>query len=137
MIRPLALLIALAPLAGRAAAQDWALDGIDPVAYSTAGSAVPGRADIVTLWRGKAWHFASPDNRDRFEANPRAYTPELGGLCVVALAEGRAEPGNPRYFAVIGQRTYLLRSEAARRRLLTDPAPVLERARAAWARLQH
>ena len=116
-------------------AQDWALEGIDSVAYSQSGKAVPGRSDIVTHWRGRAWHFATEANRAAFEANPRAYAPGLGGLCVVALAEGRAEPGNPRYFVVIGQRTYLLRSEHARERLRQEPQKLLMQAKAHWTRL--
>ncbi|WP_245155607.1 YHS domain-containing (seleno)protein [Paracoccus ravus] len=127
------LLILAAP--GLAVAQDWALDGIDPVAYGQADAAVPGRSDIVTLWRGKVWHFSSERNRDTFEANPRSFAPGFGGLCVEALSEGRREPGNPRLFAIIGQRTYLVRSEAAQRRLLADPKGVLMRAKARWLRL--
>lgn len=122
-------------LPGLAQAQDWALEGIDPVSYATEERAVPGRGDIVTMWDGMAWHFATEANRESFEANPRAFAPGLEGLCVVALAEGRSEPGNPRYFAVIGQRTYLVRSERAREKLLNDPKTVLMEAKATWARM--
>lgn len=132
-IATLALILALPALG--AFGQDWALDGMDPVAYGSEGAAVPGRPDIVTLWRGQSWHFATEQNRASFEADPKAYAPALGGLCVVALSEGRSEPGNPRYFAVIGKRTYLMRSEAARARFMADPQQILQRARATWARL--
>ncbi|HWL58476.1 MAG TPA: YHS domain-containing (seleno)protein [Paracoccus sp. (in: a-proteobacteria)] len=135
MIRLAALLVSLSMPASGAMAQDWALDGMDPVSYGRDNAAVPGRSDIVTLWRGKSWHFANEDNRTLFEANPRAFAPGLNGLCVVALSEGRSEPGNPRHFVIIGHRTYLLRSEAARRRLLADPQHVLMQAKAVWARL--
>ncbi|WP_017999847.1 YHS domain-containing (seleno)protein [Paracoccus sp. N5] len=131
LLTSLLLLLPVSP----ALAQNWALDGMDPVSYGTDNAAVPGRSDLVTLWRGKAWHFASEQNRNLFEANPGAYAPGLGGLCVVALSEGRSEPGNPRYFVVIGQRTYFLRSERARARLLADPQQVLMRAKAFWARM--
>lgn len=135
MIRLITAVLTLCLTAPIARAQDWALDGMDPVSYGTENAAIPGRSDIVTFWRGKAWHFASESNRNLFEANPRAYAPGLGGLCVVALSEGRSEPGNPRYFVVIGQRTYLLRSEQARRRILADPQRILMRAKAVWTRL--
>lgn len=125
--------LALLPLA--ATAQDWALQGIDPVSYAADGKAVPGRSDIVTLWRGEAWHFATEENRSEFEANPRAYAPGLDGLCVVALAEGRSEPGNPRYFVVIGQRTYFVRSERAREALVRNPQKLLMEAKAHWTQM--
>ncbi|WP_199261086.1 YHS domain-containing (seleno)protein [Paracoccus binzhouensis] len=135
MIRPLLASLLLSLPVPAAVAQDWALDGMDPVSYGTENAAVPGRSDLVTLWRGKAWHFASERNRNLFEANPGAYAPGLGGLCVVALSEGRSEPGNPRYFVVIGQRTYFLRTEQARQRLLADPQHILMRAKAFWTRM--
>lgn len=135
MIRPILASLMLALPVSAALAQDWALDGMDPVSYGTENAAVPGRTDLVTVWRGQAWHFASEQNRNLFEANPKAYAPGLGGLCVLALSEGRSEPGNPRYFVVIGQRTYFLRSERARERLLADPQQILMRAKAVWARM--
>lgn len=120
----------LSPLT--AAAQDWALDGMDPVAYRAKGEAVPGQGNIVTHWHGMAWHFSSEENRASFEADPRAYAPALDGNCVVALAEGRAERGDPRFFVIIGQRTYLTRSAAARERLRRDPKQYLGAAQAAY-----
>lgn len=135
MIRIAALALALLVPAHGALAQDWALDGMDPVAYGSEGAAVPGRSDIVTMWRGEAWHFATEQNRNTFEANPKAYAPALDGLCVVALSEGRPEPGNPRFFVVIEKRTYLMRSEQARERFLADPKQIMQRAKATWKRL--
>lgn len=130
-------LAAFCLFASPALAQDWALDGMDPVSYAVAGAAVPGRADLVTHWRGKAWHFVSEDHRSQFEANPKAYAPGMDGLCIVALSEGRPEPGNPRHFVVVGKRTYFVRSEAARAKFLADPQRVLTQAQANWARSGH
>lgn len=125
--------LCLAPLGAHA--QDWALEGIDPVAYARSGEAVPGRSDLVTMWHGLAWHFANEENRAAFESNPREFAPGLSGLCVVALSEGRAEPGNPRHFVVIGERTYLVRTEQARQRLANEPKKILMSAKATWARM--
>lgn len=118
-----------------ALAQDWALDGMDPVAYQHDGAARAGRQDIVTLWHGKSWHFVSEESRASFEADPHAYAPGLGGRCVVALSEGRAEPGNPRYFVVIHNRTYLTQSAAARSRLLDNPNAILRAAETAFSKM--
>ena len=129
MIRlPLAALT-LALAAPLAQAQDGALDGIDPVAYSAESAAVPGRADLVTLWRGKAWHFASEQNRTTFEANPKAYAPGLDGLCAVALSEGILEEGEPavkRYkeFLSMGGSAYPLDELRHAGVDLATPAPV-------------
>lgn len=116
-------------------AQDWALGGYDPVAYVTRDQAMPGQGDISTTWRGKQYHFASEENRALFEANPRAYTPGFDGLCVVALSEGRAEPGDPRLFVMIGQRVYLVGSEARRQELIANPRDLLMKAKTMWLKL--
>lgn len=126
--------LALTPMAG---AEDWALDGYDPVLLRREGRAVAGSSAIYTHWRGQVWHFASEDSRASFEANPRLYAPGFDGLCPIALEEGRPNPGNPHYVVIIGERVYLTRSEAARNRLLADPRSVLMAAKASWLRLAH
>ncbi|TGN68053.1 YHS domain-containing protein [Paracoccus liaowanqingii] len=129
-MRPLcfALLLTLTP-ALPAAAQDWAVGGFDPVGYAASGRALPGRSDIATMWKGQVWHFASEENRARFEADPRAYAPALDGMCPISVIEGRPQPGDPRHFAVVAGRLYLLRSNAAERQLQQDPRGITEQAR--------
>ena len=122
------------PLA--AVAQEWALGGYDPVTYVTRNAAVPGEGDISTTWRGKQYHFASEENRALFEANPRAYTPGFDGYCVVALSEGRSEPGDPREFVTIGQRVYLVGSAARKQELLAHPRELLMKAKNMWVKLR-
>lgn len=127
----LSLLLSLPPVLP-AAAQDWAVGGFDPVGYAQAGRALPGRSDIATMWRGQVWHFASEENRARFEADPRSYAPAIGGMCPVSVVDGRPRPGDPRHFAVVGGRLYLLESGAAERRLMQDPAGITQAARQMW-----
>ncbi|NHF73890.1 YHS domain-containing (seleno)protein [Paracoccus xiamenensis] len=117
-------------------AESWALGGFDPVAYVTQERAVPGRGDIVTTWRGREYHFETEANRALFEANPRAYTPGFDGLCVVALSEGRSEPGDPRQFVTIGQRVYFVGSEGRRRELLSHPRDMLMQAKGMFLKLR-
>lgn len=119
-----------------AAAQDWALGGYDAVGYSRSGQALPGRPDISTMWKGKVWHFATEDNRARFEADPRSYAPEFDGLCPVALARGLREPGDPQHFAIIGNHLYLLRSTENERVLMKAPREILTKAKQVWAGLR-
>ncbi|MDM7457917.1 MAG: YHS domain-containing (seleno)protein, partial [Paracoccus sp. (in: a-proteobacteria)] len=120
-------------LAAPAAAQNWALGGHDPVGTVQTGEAVPGRGDIATMWRGEVWHFATEENRARFEADPRAFAPAFGGLCPVALARGEKRPGDPRHFVVISGVLYLLQGGAAMQELRRDPAGILDKARQVWA----
>ncbi len=132
--RLIAILILLAP-SGVATAQDWALEGFDPVGYREQGRALPGRSDIATMWKGRVWHFASEENRARFEADPRAFAPGLNGFCPVALSEGREEPGDPQHFVIVGQRVYFLNSDADQRKFLAEPRDILMQAKRIWASL--
>lgn len=117
-------------------ADPWGLEGMDPVATRD-GDPQMGLPDLSTHWHGQIWHFATEENRLIFEGNPRAFAPGLDGLCVVALSEGRSEPGDPRFAVVIGQRIYLTRSDAAQQRLLKDPRHILMRAREVWLDMPH
>ena len=135
-MRHLILTLALSLSALPAAAQNWALGGFDPVSYASDGRAVPGRSDISTMWQGQLWHFVSEENRARFEADPRAFQPAFEGSCVVSLAEGRREPGDPRYFARVGGTLYLTRSGQAQQELAQDPRGIIDRATTNWARLK-
>ncbi|AUH35383.1 hypothetical protein CUV01_11190 [Paracoccus tegillarcae] len=127
------LLSPLSPIASAAVAQDWALGGFDPVGYQAEGRAVPGRNDISTTWKGMVWHFATVENRARFEADPRSFSPGLGGFCPVAMAHGRREAGDPRHFVIVGNRVYLLRNGSDQRRFMQDPRAILMEARKVWA----
>ena len=57
-----------------------AIKGYDPVAYFTEGRPVKGTAEFEYEWQDAKWRFASPDNRDKFVANPQAYAPQYGGF---------------------------------------------------------
>ena len=171
----LSLMLTLAP-ALPVMAQDWAIDGFDAVGFLESGRPIPGRGDISTLWKGKVWHFATEENRNRFEADPRSFAPAFGradaarstrcspaptsscratgraqspamallpgrsrsfapafgGLCPVALSEGRRVAGDPHHFVIIENRLYLVGSNRAVRKLQQAPREVLSRARERW-----
>lgn len=127
----LSLILTSAPVLP-ALAQDWAMDGFDAVGFLESGRPVPGRGDISTLWKGQVWHFATEENRSRFEADPRSFAPAFDGLCPVALSEGRQVPGDPRHFMVIGDRLYLVGSSRAARKLQQAPRDILARAHESW-----
>ena len=117
-----------------AAAQDWAIDGFDAVGFVESGRPVPGRGDISTQWKGQVWHFATEEIRSRFESDPRSFAPAFGGLCPVALAEGRRVQGDPHHFMIIGNRLYLVGSSRAANKLQQQPGDILARAQERWKR---
>lgn len=51
---------------------------IDPVS----GSAVPIAGAITSVYQGKAYYFASKENRDRFEAAPQDFADKVQGVPV-------------------------------------------------------
>lgn len=49
---------------------------IDPVS----GSAIPTAGAITSVYQGKAYYFASRENRERFEATPQDYAAKVQGV---------------------------------------------------------
>ncbi|MEK0162883.1 MULTISPECIES: YHS domain-containing (seleno)protein [unclassified Phaeobacter] len=104
-----------------------AVGGHDVVAFFQDGAAIPGQQDHAILWRGAIWRFASSQNQEEFERNPRAFAPRFGGYCAYALSQGYLAPGNPTLWVIADGRLYLLNNpsalaawEAERLRLIAD-----------------
>jgi YHS domain-containing protein len=107
--------------------------GFDVVAYFTHGSPVPGRPSHRILWKGVVWQFDTEANRERFEADPRAYAPRFGGYCTVAMSRNRLADVDPeRGWLIHEGRLYLTHNAQARDLLARDPGAVLTHARANW-----
>jgi YHS domain-containing protein len=84
-----------------------ALDGHDPVAYFTAGSAVKGSPDLKAEYQGSSFHFASEANRDAFKADPARYAPQYGGFCAFGMARGYKAKTDPAAFTIVDGKLYL------------------------------
>ena len=85
-----------------------ALRGYDPVAYFTDKSPTKGSAEHSLEWRGATWHFASAENRDKFDEDPEKYTPQYGGYCAWAVAvKGQAYAIDPTAWRVVNDKLYL------------------------------
>ncbi|WP_320823043.1 YHS domain-containing (seleno)protein [Reinekea sp.] len=70
-----------------------AIGGQDTVAYFSpasrqSGQSVEGDKSFASQWLGAIWYFANAADRDKFAANPAAYTPEFNGHCANALSLG-------------------------------------------------
>ncbi|WP_146344853.1 YHS domain-containing (seleno)protein [Falsiphaeobacter marinintestinus] len=97
-----------------------AIGGYDTVAYFTTGAAVPGTPEIVVMWKGVVWQFASQSHRDAFEANPRAYAPQYGGYCAFAVSQGYTVGTDPEIWRIIDGKLYLIHNASVLSRWLTD-----------------
>ncbi len=114
----------------------FAVGGYDPVAYFTARRAVKGSPEIVLEYLGVTWRFASEENRTRFQGNPQRFMPQYGGFCAWAAADGKAAPGNPRFWRIVDGRLYLNYDRATQEKWDRDPAGFIARADRHWRSTQ-
>ncbi|WP_298933269.1 YHS domain-containing (seleno)protein [uncultured Ruegeria sp.] len=87
-----------------------AMAGYDPVSYFENEVPVLGEPEIAVMWKGAEWHFASPEHREMFESNPRAFAPQFGGYCSYAVAHGVLKSTDPNAWQVVDGRLYLTHS---------------------------
>lgn len=144
MSRPILLLICLVALCTPSSAVDevfatdqGAIRGYDPVAYFTAGEAVKGDPAHAMEWNGATWHFASAENRARFEAEPAAYAPRFGGYCAYGTSQGYKVGIDPDAFSIVDGRLYLNYNRSVQSTWLKDTAGYIRLAEENWVELEH
>jgi hypothetical protein len=113
-----------------------AIEGFDPVAYFTENQAILGLPDYEAAEAGAVWRFHNEGNRASFVAHPEVYGPQFGGYDPVDVARGVTLAGNPRFFAVAGQRLYLFGIEAHRDAFAAHPEHYLPEAMERWPALE-
>jgi hypothetical protein len=113
-----------------------AIEGFDPVAYFIRNEPMLGLPDFEAAQAGAVWRFRNEGNRASFVAHPEIYGPQFGGYDPVDVARGVALAGNPRFFAVVGQRLYLFGIEAHRDAFAAEPGHYLPEARERWPALE-
>jgi YHS domain-containing protein len=113
-----------------------AIEGFDPVAYFIDGRPVLGSPDFEASQAGAVWRFHNEGNRASFVAHPEVYAPQFGGYDPVDVARGVTFAGNPRFWAISGERLYLFGLEAHRDAFATDPEAFLQQAQARWPKLE-
>ncbi|MCG7519222.1 YHS domain-containing (seleno)protein [Ruegeria sp. Ofav3-42] len=106
--------------------------GYDPVSYFSGGIPVQGLPEYSVIWKGAEWHFASAENRDLFESNPRAYAPQFGGYCAYAMAQGELISTDPMLWDVVDGRLYLTHSPEIERLWNDDRAEYIQMAEEHW-----
>jgi len=114
-------------------AQDGAaLSGYDTVSYFDNAEPLHGEPTISVMWRGVKWYFASQENRELFEANPRAYAPQFGGYCAYAVAQGYLTSADPMAWHIVDNRLYLTHSPQIEKIWSRDIPGNIESAEAHW-----
>ncbi|WP_096707042.1 YHS domain-containing (seleno)protein [Phaeobacter gallaeciensis] len=112
-----------------------AVGGHDVVAFFQDGTAVLGQQTHAILWHGAVWRFASSQNQERFELNPRAYAPRFGGYCAYALSKGYLAPGNPALWVIADGRLYLLNNPTALAAWQAERQALISAAEGRWPKI--
>lgn len=84
-----------------------AIQGYDPVAYFTQGSAVAGDPSIRAEYEGVLFYFSSNEHRELFNRNPEQYLPQYGGWCAWAASRNSIADIDPEQFVIHDGRLFL------------------------------
>lgn len=106
--------------------------GYDPVSYFTDTEPLAGRPEFEYDWNGVPWYFANPANRDIFRRSPEIYAPLFGGHGAMGLARGYISDGNPRIYAILGNRLFLFYSTGNRDAFLLSQKSAYAKANENW-----
>lgn len=116
---------------------DVALNGIDPVSYFQGdGKPVAGSSAFSVTHDGKSYRFANQQNAEAFTASPNAFTPQYGGHCAWAAAEGSIAPGDPAFYRVVDGKLYLNYNAEVQARWVVDISEFITKADARWPSLK-
>lgn len=109
-----------------------ALSGYDVVAYSTAGTATPGKTIYRANHDGAVYRFASRENLLAFEADAPRYLPAYGGYCAYGIRMGRKLPIDPTAFETVDGQLYVFLDRATRLTWEEDQAANIQIADKIW-----
>lgn len=114
--------------------RNGAIDGFDAVAYFTGGKATRGKSEIQLIWKGAIWHFASAENRQKFEQMPEKYAPQYGGWCAYGWSQGYPAKIEGEAWSIVEGKLYLNYDLPIRKKWLKKQAAFIEAADANWAK---
>ena len=133
---------ATAPAASQAAAQlppgspPLAFEGYCPVSLKTARKWVRGNAQFGALHRGRTFLFTDEAQKQKFLANPDAYSPVFSGYdAVLMLEENKAVDGSRKYGYEYRGAFYLFSSQATMDKFAQNPDRYSAQVRQAMNRL--
>ena len=97
------------------------LEGYCPVCIVAAKKWEKGRPDIKSTYDGVTYLFPNAEIKAKFDKNPSAFVPALGGDCTVCYAKmGKRVPGNIRHAALHNNRLFLFPSDKEKQIFLKD-----------------
>ncbi|MEM9588539.1 MAG: hypothetical protein AAGA03_14740 [Planctomycetota bacterium] len=102
--------------------QPTALQGYCPVCVVEMKKWVKGDRSHSASHDGKTYLFPSEDQKRMFLADPKKYTPALGGDCAVCLTDmNKRVPGSLRFAALHQDRLFLFPNQEIKQKFLDDP----------------
>ena len=109
-----------------------ALQGYDPVTYFTKGEPIKGLSDFMTQHMGAQYRFLNETNLELFISEPEKYTPQYGGYCAWAVAQGNTAKGNARYWKIVEGKLYLNFNDKIQKRWEQDIDGFISKADVNW-----
>ncbi len=88
-------------------------EGYDVVSYFSDNKPVKGDPNIVKLYNGAFYSFASEEHKQMFGADPMKYMPQYGGYCAYAMSKNKLRPIDPKFFQFTDGRLMLQHSQDA------------------------
>ena len=123
---------ARAPVAELNNKNGLAVKGYDVVAYFADGRPVKGTPNDSYQWQGATWRFASSEHRAAFMRDPARYTPQYGGYCAYAVAQGNIVDIDPRQWKIVDGKLYLNANFLSQALWVRDPAGYIKNGDANW-----
>jgi hypothetical protein len=114
---------------------DLAVSGSDPVAYFKDGKQVEGSKSFELKHKGAIWRFASAANLAAFKASPEAFSPQYGGYCAWAAANGYTAKGDPKHWKIVHGKLYLNYNAAIQAKWEKDIPGFIARGDANWPKI--
>ena len=112
------------------------IDGYCPASYQTEKKALKGDLKFAVPWQGYTYHLASAAAKKAFMKNPAKYAPRYRGYCATSISENIRRDGDPKFFRVVKDHTYLFSKEDAQKKFDANAMETIKKADARWAELK-
>jgi YHS domain-containing protein len=110
-----------------------AVSGYDVIGYFD-NKPVKGKKDLTTTHENAIYQFSTPENRDKFVANPTKYTPQYGGWCAYGWSQGYPAKIDPESWTIVEGKLYLNYNKEVKVTWDKDQKGFIEKANSNWAK---